>query len=179
LAGLVVLLPNEDGGVGMVNVKCGDGSVQLNKAGQTSKIYAGKDSACEPSAMSKEDIADKFGKTLAALPAAVARYILLFKTDTTNLESESVVEKDRLMADVAGRPAAEVTVEGHTDRVGSAEYNEKLSRRRAEYVRKALIAAGVSPGNISSNWHGEGTPAVDTSDDVPEAANRRVEVTIR
>lgn len=179
LAGLVVLLPNEDGGVGKVNVKCGDGTVQLNKAGQTSQIYAGKDSACEPTAMSKGDIENNFGKTLAALPAAVARYILLFKTDTTNLENESIAEKDRLMSDVATRPVAEVTVEGHTDRVGSIEYNEKLSRRRAEYVRKALIAAGVSPDNISSNWHGENTPAVDTSDDTPEAANRRVEVTIR
>ena len=83
------------------------------------------------------------------------------------------------MQDVAARGAPEVTVEGHTDRVGSVEHNEKLSRRRAEYVRNALIEAGVAPDNITVNWHGEAAPAVDTQDNVPEAANRRVEVTIR
>jgi outer membrane protein OmpA-like peptidoglycan-associated protein len=133
----------------------------------------------KPMAIKSDDAGDKVAKPMAAPPTAVARYILLFKTDTTDLESESVAEKDRLMADVAGRPTAEVTIEGHTDRVGSIEYNEALSRRRADYVREALIEAGASADNISSSWHGEKSPAVDTSDDVPETANRRVEVTIR
>lgn len=121
----------------------------------------------------------KVAKPMMAPPTAEARYILLFKTDTTILESEAVAEKDRLMADVSTRPEVKVDIEGHTDRVGSTEYNEKLSRRRADYVRKALIEAGVSADNISANWHGEKDPAVDTSDEVSETANRRVEVTIR
>jgi outer membrane protein OmpA-like peptidoglycan-associated protein len=119
------------------------------------------------------------GKPMAAEPAAVARYILLFKTDTTILEAESVAEKDRMLADVGNKAPTEVTVEGHTDRVGSVEYNEKLSRRRAESVLQLLVDAGVSADVISTNWHGEGDLAVDTSDNVEETANRRVEVTIR
>ena len=173
LAGRVLLLNGE------VDVKCGNNTVKLDQSGQTSQIYAGKNSPCKPSTMSQSDIDAKYSKTLAALPQGAASYILLFKTDTTDLESESVAEKDRLIQDVASRGAPEVTVVGHTDSVGSAEYNEKLSRRRAEYVRKALMEAGTMPDNISVNWQGEADLAVDTQDNVPESANRRVVVTIR
>jgi OOP family OmpA-OmpF porin len=66
-------------------------------------------------------------------------------------------------------------VVGHTDTSGSNAYNDKLSVRRAEAVRDALVANGVQSGAISLEGRGESDPLVSTADGVPEERNRRVQ----
>lgn len=68
---------------------------------------------------------------------------------------------------------------GHADRAGGYGYNETLSVRRAEAVRKALIARGVSPDVIVIDGKGEMAPAEQTDDGVRESENRRVQISIR
>jgi OOP family OmpA-OmpF porin len=65
---------------------------------------------------------------------------------------------------------------GHTDRQGSPAANLKLSKARAEAVRKALVAAGVSADRIDVNATGEEHLPVSTADNVKEQKNRVVEI---
>ena len=81
--------------------------------------------------------------------------------------------------EIAGRPAFEVMVIGHTDTVGGLEANDMLSLKRAATVREILIAAGVPVGKIEIAGRGEREPLLKTADEVAEPKNRRVEISIR
>ena len=72
-----------------------------------------------------------------------------------------------------------MTVEGHTDNVGSPEYNQGLSERRAYSVRDYLVEQGVAPSRVTAIGFGETQPK--GSNDTPEGRqiNRRVEIHIR
>jgi len=69
-----------------------------------------------------------------------------------------------------------VQVEGHTDDKGSEEYNQKLSERRANSVKKFLIASGVKTSKIKIQGFGELNPIADNTTEDGCAKNRRVEV---
>src|SRR5580658_667895 len=72
-----------------------------------------------------------------------------------------------------------IVVTGHTDTVGSAQYNQGLSERRAAAVKKQLIADGVAAGGISTIGVGKTGLLVPTADGVREAQNRRAEIVLQ
>ena len=72
-----------------------------------------------------------------------------------------------------------ITVVGHTDTVGSAAYNQRLSERRAQDARDELVRDGVNGNRISASGAGETQLFVQTGDGVKEDLNRRTEVLIR
>ena len=76
-------------------------------------------------------------------------------------------------------PAAELSVVGHTDRVGAADANARLSLQRAQSTLDRLTEAGLKHKRVEVDSHGENNPLVPTADNVAEPRNRRVEVTIR
>lgn len=67
---------------------------------------------------------------------------------------------------------------GHTDSVGTPEYNQALGERRATVVKKYLIAKGVKAEKIEITSYGESKPAADNDTDEGRALNRRVEVLV-
>lgn len=71
-----------------------------------------------------------------------------------------------------------IQVFGHTDDVGTEEYNLELSKRRAETVKKYLVEAGISPEVMSTTGMGEGAPLVEGTDQASRQRNRRVELAI-
>jgi outer membrane protein OmpA-like peptidoglycan-associated protein len=71
-----------------------------------------------------------------------------------------------------------ISVNGHTDDVGSEAYNQKLSERRAQAVRDYLAKAGLSQDILSVEGHGKSRPLVAGSSDAARAKNRRVELGI-
>ena len=71
-----------------------------------------------------------------------------------------------------------IDVTGHADRAGSARYNDRLSRRRANSVKQGLIANGVPEKDIIIYARGEREPLVPTRDGVREPQNRRVEIVL-
>jgi outer membrane protein OmpA-like peptidoglycan-associated protein len=71
-----------------------------------------------------------------------------------------------------------VSVNGHTDDVGSDAYNQKLSERRAQAVRDYLAQAGVPADVLSVRGHGKALPLVRATTDAARAKNRRVELAI-
>jgi outer membrane protein OmpA-like peptidoglycan-associated protein len=71
-----------------------------------------------------------------------------------------------------------VEVQGHTDDVGPAIDNRKLSQQRAEAVRDALIALGVEPARLAANGYGPDKPLVPNTSDANRAKNRRVQLVV-
>lgn len=72
-----------------------------------------------------------------------------------------------------------INVGGYADTTGPAGYNQQLSNRRAQAVRKELIANGVAPDDIATAAYGESDLAVPTADNVKEPRNRRVLISIK
>ena len=69
-----------------------------------------------------------------------------------------------------------LTVSGHTDLTGTADYNMELSKRRAMAVSEALIKVGVAFVAVKAESFGQTHPVIMTADGVAEAGNRRVEI---
>jgi outer membrane protein OmpA-like peptidoglycan-associated protein len=76
------------------------------------------------------------------------------------------------------RTKANVLVEGHTDNVGSAAYNQSLSEQRAAAIKQALVARGVSEARIQSAGLGFTMPVADNSTAEGRQANRRTDVIV-
>ncbi len=104
---------------------------------------------------------------------------ILFDFDSATLRAELQADL-AILADNLGRyPNSTITVEGHTDNVGSAAYNLDLSQRRAESVVNILINNGVALGRLFAVGRGEDSPVADNLTDAGRAQNRRVEIIIR
>lgn len=75
-------------------------------------------------------------------------------------------------------PARNVAIEGHTDDIGSEEYNQDLSQRRADSVRNYLVRQGIGTQRLVATGMGEGQPVADNATVSGRQENRRVEVII-
>ncbi len=90
--------------------------------------------------------------------------------------------RQRLLAVVEAlraNPNAEIVVEGHTDSVGSDSFNEQLSQRRADAVRRFLVAEGIEAHRVRAVGRGEAEPIAENETDTGRANNRRVEIHFR
>ena len=176
---IFVLLPDQDGKVGSIEVANDQGShvVDQPNAGAVVAGSSGKPQAAP--AMSEEEIKATFGAALAAEPLQPQSFLLYFKTDSFELTNGSAALLQPILEAITKTRSQDISVIGHTDTVGSKEHNVILSTRRAETVRDLLVARGVDPALIQVSSHGEGNPLVPTADNVQEPKNRRVEVVIR
>ena len=80
---------------------------------------------------------------------------VLFDTGKATLKPGAYATIDRLATVLKEDPARKVLIEGHTDSVGSDEYNQSLSERRAASVQAALFERGVEASQISTVGKGE------------------------
>jgi outer membrane protein OmpA-like peptidoglycan-associated protein len=69
-------------------------------------------------------------------------------------------------------------IEVHTDNTGGERFNLKMSQKRAEQLRAALIQRGISPKRIIAKGYGETQPIATNHSEVGRLQNRRVEVTV-
>lgn len=116
----------------------------------------------------------------AFLPVAAlaADHTVFFNFDSARLTDEGRSVVQQAAADYMQTGETSVSVVGHTDTVGTADYNLALSERRARTVTEALVALGVPTSSMTVGWRGEAEPAVATGEGVREQANRRVEIAI-
>ena len=98
-----------------------------------------------------------------------------FATNMSDINANSKLALDKLVKIFNDYPETNILIEGHTDDVGDAAYNESLSERRAEAVGNYLKAANVSPTRLTIKWYGETQPKVENTSDANRALNRRVE----
>jgi outer membrane protein OmpA-like peptidoglycan-associated protein len=133
----------------------------------------------EPGQATPDEVRAIFADALAAEPPRPVTFILYFVEATDQFTPESQALVDQVLLSIASRPAPELTVAGHTDAVGTDQYNDALSLRRAERVRALLIARGIPPASIVAVGRGKREPRVPTPEGVAEPRNRRVEITVR
>ena len=107
------------------------------------------------------------------------QFIVFFGFNKSNLTAEAhrVVAEAAETAKKTG--TASIAVVGHTDTVGSNEYNVRLSLRRSQAVKDALIALGVAADGISTGGRGESELMVQTGDAVKEPQNRRATIDLK
>ena len=176
---LVVLPKPPDGHVGAVMVRPLDGGkpVLLNKPYVAASLRDTKTVRTLP--IDPKTVNEVFGKTLAALPAQPTSILVYFVEGTDELNPEAKRAIDRVAAEVAARPAPEITVVGHTDFVGTDHYNDALSLQRALRVRDLLVRRGIPAKIIQVAGRGKREPLIPTSNAVAEPRNRRVEIIVR
>jgi outer membrane protein OmpA-like peptidoglycan-associated protein len=104
---------------------------------------------------------------------------ILFDFNRAALRPESQSTLRSLANNFRQYPDEVFTVEGHTDNVGSADYNQGLSERRASSVRSYLIDEGVASSHIEARGYGESRPKATNSTPEGRQLNRRVEIHIR
>jgi outer membrane protein OmpA-like peptidoglycan-associated protein len=103
---------------------------------------------------------------------------VLFTTGRADLMSGAAVHLDKLVAFLNRYPDREVLIEGYTDSVGTQDYNQGLSERRAESVRHYLRGQGIDSGRLTASGKGESNPVAGNDSATGRQQNRRVEVII-
>lgn len=171
------VMPDRDGKTGKMVVTPRQGNpVTLDQINASATIRGGE---AAPAKLSEAELKEMYKEALDAQPMAPVRFLLYFVEGGDVLTTESQRKMENVLAEIKKRPAPDLIVVGHTDRVGSITDNDRLALRRAEKVRAQLIAQGFLAENISASGRGEREPLVATADEVAEARNRRVEILVR
>ena len=105
----------------------------------------------------------------------VALYVN-FDTGKAVILPDSAATLDAAAAALKGAADLKIEVAGHTDNVGSAEANQKLSQDRAQAVMAALVERGVAAARMTAKGYGAGAPIADNRTEDGRAKNRRVEL---
>ncbi|GGJ09257.1 OmpA family protein [Neoroseomonas lacus] len=115
----------------------------------------------------------------AAAPVQQRSFIVFFDWNRADLTERA----RQIIAEAAQQSRTQrstrVEVAGHADRTGTVQYNQALSRRRAETVAAELVRLGVPQEGITITALGESQPLVATPDETREPQNRRVEIVLR
>jgi len=174
---LVVVFPHPDGTVGAVVVERGGEKAVLDQPYAASRIVAG--SAPRTERLAEAEFRQEFGALLGSLPDRPKSFLLYFLEGSDEFTPESLVQLEKMLAELRHRGAPDVVVIGHTDRVGSLQFNDRLSLQRAERVRAELIKLGIDQARIQIAGRGERELLIPTADEVAEPRNRRVEISVR
>ena len=101
-----------------------------------------------------------------------------FETGKATLQPESYSVLDELVAYLVRKDDEKIELGGHTDNVGSAASNLKLSLDRANTVRAYLLTKGIDPDRVTAKGYGMSEPIADNKSEEGRALNRRTEVKI-
>ena len=174
--GTVVLLPESDGAPTAVTVKQGEKEIVLDQPYAAANVTWRGASAFQSS---PQEVESQFGAAIAAQPIRADKFVVYFVEGKDELTEESTRQLDTILSEVKRRPVPDVLVVGHTDAVGSDQFNDALGRQRAETVRAALIAVGIPATDVQAISRGKRALAVPTPDGIAEPRNRRVEIVVR
>lgn len=125
----------------------------------------------DDSCIDKEEV-----KTPPVQEKIVRSYTILFDFDESDIRPEERRTLERIAQELNKYHPNQVTVTGYTDSSGPADYNQMLSRERAQAVSRALLNRGIKTRTIDQKARGEYDLAVETADDVRKQENRRVVV---
>lgn len=163
-------------------VRTAPGSIVHNTFGNCVRTkWISKDDACGPAPVA-EKVVRKERATIAQEDRTV-----YFGFNKATLTSDAQARLDTLANTLkADEQVQEARIVGYADRIGTATYNEKLSKRRAENVRSYLVSRGFINTRVAeTRWLGESVPATSCPDNLtrPELIeclqkDRRVEVEI-
>ena len=115
----------------------------------------------------------------AAAPAPARSFLVFFDFARDDLTARAREIIAQAAAASRSQQVTRIEVAGHTDTVGSAQYNQGLSQRRANNVAAELVRLGVPRQSIQTAAYGFSRPLVPTGPNVREPQNRRVEIVLR
>ena len=105
----------------------------------------------------------------------IALYIN-FETGKSDVKPESQKIIDQISEMLKSNPSLKISIEGHTDNVGTPASNQTLSDSRAKSIMNALIAKGIDKNRLSAKGWGQTKPIADNNTNENKAKNRRVEI---
>ncbi len=100
----------------------------------------------------------------------------LFDFDKSVLKPAAKASLDSLVGKVKSLTLEVIVAVGHTDSIGTDAYNQKLSIRRAESVKKYLVSKGIPANRVYVEGKGESQPVADNKTKEGRAKNRRVQI---
>ncbi|MFZ5862804.1 MAG: peptidoglycan-associated lipoprotein Pal [Nitrospirota bacterium] len=141
---------------------------------------AGSESSSQP----VEDVAPPAAveeRPIAASPAQPTAGLsdVYFEFDQSDVTAAGRTVLEQNAKWLLSRGSAQVKIEGHADERGTNEYNVALSERRAQAVKRMLIALGVPAANLSTIGHGEEQPACREHGESCWQKNRRAHLAVR
>jgi outer membrane protein OmpA-like peptidoglycan-associated protein len=125
---------------------------------------------------------EPFLKDVPMQPIKIGETIILknifYKTDSFALEKESKIELDKVVKFMRDYPEVKIEISGHTDNIGTAEYNQSLSENRAKSVVDYLINSSVLKERIMYKGYGYSKPVASNDTEEGRAQNRRTELKV-
>ncbi|MBX3043639.1 MAG: OmpA family protein [Candidatus Kapabacteria bacterium] len=115
---------------------------------------------------------------LSPIAGGNTRLLVFFDFDKATLKKESIPELDRVATFLNKYKDVKISLEGHTDDVGAADYNLKLSENRASSVKDYLVKKDIDANRIKTVGFGLTKPLVNDKTESARATNRRVEMKI-
>ena len=176
---LFVIMPDPSGKVGKVEIINQKGVVVLDQAWQSTEVAGFDKMPGEPKVMDEKQVKEIFREAIEARPEAPVTYRIYFKSGGVELTPESSQMIREVLKAIEARNPHEIYIAGHTDAVGSIEFNRILSLKRAREIGSILVSRGVKKEIMEITHHGKENPLIRTADGVAEPMNRRVEITIR
>ena len=182
IGGAVVFerLPREgDGGETTLKVTTGGKDVWVKVvpdifgAPTTSYLLTVTEVAAMAQVVSANELLDELNKN-----GFIALYIN-FDTGKADLKQDGTATVKEIAAMLKSNPQIKLSVEGHTDNVGDAAANKKLSEARARSVTAAIVASGIAATRLSAAGFGQEKPVADNRTEAGRAKNRRVELVKR
>ena len=110
--------------------------------------------------------------------AAIVLRNLFFDTRKWDIKPESEVELEKVVQFMQDNPTVKIMIEGHTDNVGTAADNQKLSNARAINVVNYLLQKGIKSNRLSAKGYGATQPVADNKTEEGRAQNRRTELKV-
>ena len=185
----------ENGGRELVSDKAGVAQARFDCWVEQQEENHGKDVPCKAQfwnalkavqdALNAKPPAEEFPAPVAEapkgepVPVQQAMFIVFFDWDKYNISAGANDVLDAVAQEIKNRKDVKgIHVIGHTDSSGTERYNDKLSMRRANAVKKGLEARGIPASMVSVEGRGEHDLLVKTADGVREPANRRAQMTL-
>jgi outer membrane protein OmpA-like peptidoglycan-associated protein len=175
---LIALIPDPEGKTGSITVGNEAGDVTIDDPYQATTIKDAKRLPSAPAPVGKKALDKMFADALSIEPQRPLHFLLYFR-EGTELRCDSAKLLADILAAIKEKNSRYISVVGHADTLGSAEYNLELSKKRALAVKELLVQSGVPAETIETTSHGKENPLIPTADNVYEPRNRRVEVVVR
>jgi outer membrane protein OmpA-like peptidoglycan-associated protein len=173
----ITLLPSQDGRASAVLVRSKTGETLIDRPYLRATVF--DDGHIDARDEEPTSVQARYRSTLAAMPQAAAIYTVYFQAASDSLDPRSAELMAQLPAAIARRDEPEVIIVAHADRVETPGYNDELSLRRADAIRRQLRAAGIAEARIVVQPLGERELPAPTRDGTIEARNRRVDIRVR
>ena len=174
----VVLL--DSGKVGSsITVSTKKATTKIDKIGAFVDLKDKNKAPSEVKEMSKEELNKRFGDVLRAAPKKAISYLLFFEVGSTDLTQESEKVLKEALNTIEKRSPCTVDIIGHTDTTGSNSLNQKVSLKRAKYIKSIIEKKGIKVISLNAKGYGEEDLQVKTHDNTANAKNRNVEIFIK